>query len=302
MIANHSIPVVVDAYLKGFRNFDAEAAFQGIKTSLTVNHPKSDWDVYTKYGYLPFDIIKGESVSRVLEYAYDDYCAAQFAKALGKTDDAAYFAKRADYYKNIFCPETKFMRGRDTEGNWRTPFDPLKLNHGADSGYDYTEGNAWQYTWHVQHDPKGLIELMGGVGSQLKFGSRIPAPIMLATTRNMSVQGPNGSRDGTGLMFCEAEQVVLSETVNLDLATKSESDLFNLSSEDVLPRANVVEDPFAGLPGNAFKVDDDQLPAVPQRLSDRAEHGRRVIEMVVRIANKSHIHAGCRQFGGVWLG
>ncbi|HWH71417.1 MAG TPA: GH92 family glycosyl hydrolase, partial [Candidatus Sulfotelmatobacter sp.] len=82
MIANHSIPVVVDAYLKGFRGFDAEAAFQGIKQSLTVNHPKSDWDVYTKYGYLPFDIIKGESVSRVLEYAYDDYCAAQFAKAL----------------------------------------------------------------------------------------------------------------------------------------------------------------------------------------------------------------------------
>ena len=162
MIANHSIPVIVDAYLKGFRGFDAEAAFQGIKTSLTVNHPKSDWDVLTKYGYLPFDLIKGESVSRVLEYAYDDYCAAQFAKALGKTDDAAYFAKRADYYKNIFCPETKFMRGRDTQGHWRTPFDPLKLNHGADSGYDYTEGNAWQYTWHVQHDPEGLIKLMGG--------------------------------------------------------------------------------------------------------------------------------------------
>jgi len=162
MIANHSVPVMADAYLKGFRGFDAEAAFQGIKTSLTVNHPKSDWDVYTKYGYLPFDIIKGESVSRTLEYVYDDYCAAQFAKALGKDADAAYFARRADNYKNVFCPETKFMRGRDSKGEWRTPFDPMKLNHGEHSGYDYTEGNAWQYTWHVQHDPEGLIKLIGG--------------------------------------------------------------------------------------------------------------------------------------------
>ena len=162
MIANHSVPVVADAYLKGFRGFDAEVAFEGIKSSLTKNHPKSDWDVYMKYGYLPFDLIKGESVSRTLEYVYDDYCAAQLAKALGKADDAAYFAKRADYYKNVFCPETRFMRGRDSKGNWRTPFDPFKLNHGADSGFDYTEGNAWQYTWHVQHDPEGLIGLVGG--------------------------------------------------------------------------------------------------------------------------------------------
>ncbi|OGV71069.1 MAG: alpha-mannosidase [Lentisphaerae bacterium RIFOXYA12_FULL_48_11] len=162
MIANHSVPVIVDAYLKGFRGFDAEAAFQAIKTSLTVNHQKSDWDVYMKYGYLPFDIIKGESVSRTLEYVYDDYCAAQFAKALGKKEDAEYFGKRAGHYKNMFCPETKFMRGRDSKGEWRNPFDPFKLNHGANSGFDYTEGNAWQYTWHVQHDPDGLIALVGG--------------------------------------------------------------------------------------------------------------------------------------------
>ena len=168
MIANHSVPVIADATLKGFRGFDAEAAFQGIKTSLTVNHPKSDWDVYTRYGYLPFDIIKGESVSRTLEYVYDDYCAAQLAKALGKHADAERFSKRADFYKNLFCPETGFMRGRDAKGNWRTPFDPVKLNHGEHSGYDYTEGNAWQYTWHVQHDPEGLIALMGGKAATVK--------------------------------------------------------------------------------------------------------------------------------------
>ncbi len=162
MIANHSVPVIVDAFLKGFSGFDAEAAFQAIKTSLTVKHQKSDWDVYTKYGYLPFDLIKGESVSRVLEYAYDDYCAAQLAKALGKTEDAAFFAQRAENYKKVFDPETKFMRGRDTQGRWRTPFDPMRLGHGEDTPSDYTEGNAWQYTWHVQHDPAGLIKLVGG--------------------------------------------------------------------------------------------------------------------------------------------
>ena len=162
MIANHSVPVIADAYLKGFRGFDAEAAFQAIKTSLTVKHQKSDWDVYAKHGYLPFDIIKGESVSRVLEYVYDDYCMAQLAKALGKKADADFFAKRAENYKNVFCKQTGFMRGRDSQGNWRTPFDPMKLNHGENSGFDYTEGNAWQYTWHVQHDPQGLIALLGG--------------------------------------------------------------------------------------------------------------------------------------------
>ena len=168
MIANHSIPVVVDAYLKGFRGFDAEAAFAGIKTSLTVKHQKSDWDIYNKYGYLPFDLIKGESVSRVLEYCYDDYCAAQFATALGKTDDAAYFAKRAANYKNVFDPETKFLRGRDTKGNWRTPFNPLALGHNEDTANDYTEGNAWQYTWHVMQDADGLIQLMGGKDAFVK--------------------------------------------------------------------------------------------------------------------------------------
>ena len=111
-----------------------------------------------KYGYLPFDIIKGESISRTLEYVYDDYCAMRFAEALGRKEDAAYFAKRADFYNNVLDPETKFMRGKDSKGNWRTPFDPYELGHGADTANDYTEGNAWQYTWHVQHDPEGLVK------------------------------------------------------------------------------------------------------------------------------------------------
>jgi predicted alpha-1,2-mannosidase len=115
-----------------------------------------------KYGYYPFDIIKTESVSKTLESVYDDYCVAQMAKAMGKTNDYEYFSKRADFYKNLFDPETKLMRGKDSEGNWRTPFNSFSLSHSSSSGGDYTEGNSWQYTWHVQHDVEGLIELMGG--------------------------------------------------------------------------------------------------------------------------------------------
>ena len=124
--------------------------------------PKSNWDVYDQYGYLPFDIIKDESVSRTLESCYDDYCAAQLAKALGKEDDYRFFTKRAGYYKNLFDREAGLMRPKDSKGNWRTPFDKLVISHESTSGGDYTEGNAWQYTWHVQHEPDSLINMLGG--------------------------------------------------------------------------------------------------------------------------------------------
>ena len=162
MIGNHAVPVIVDAYLKGIAGFDAEKAYDAIKTSLTVSHLNSDWETYLKYGYYPFDKIDVESVSRTLESVYDDYCAAQMAKALGKTNDYEAFTKRSNFYKNLFDPETKLMRGKDSNGKWRTPFNSLELSHASTSGGDYTEGNAWQYTWHVQHDVPGLIELMGG--------------------------------------------------------------------------------------------------------------------------------------------
>lgn len=162
MIGNHSIPVIVDAYLKGFVGFDAEEAYQAIKESAHTKHEKADPLVYDKYGYYPFDITTVESVSRTLEHAYDDYCVAQMAKALGKTEDHEFFMKRANYYKNLLDPETKLVRGRDSKGNWRTPFNTFLLSHSGTSGGDYTEGNAWQYTWHVQHDVEGFIDLIGG--------------------------------------------------------------------------------------------------------------------------------------------
>jgi predicted alpha-1,2-mannosidase len=162
MIGNHAVPVIVDAYLKGFRGFDAEKAYQAVKTSLTQNHQNSTWEVYNKYDYYPFDLVKNESVSRTLESVYDDYCAAQFAKALHKMEDFEFFTKRSEFYKNLFDAQTGLMRGKDSKGNWRTPFDPFSLSQASESGGDYTEGNAWQYTFHVQHDIPGLVGLMGG--------------------------------------------------------------------------------------------------------------------------------------------
>jgi len=162
MICNHSIPVIVDAYLKGFTGFDAEKAYLAIKQSSTVSHINSNWEIYNKYGYYPFDSIRVESVSRTLESTYDDYCVAQMAKSLGKIEDYKTFMKRANFYKNLFDPESKLMRGKDSKGQWRTPFNKFQLSHASTVGGDYTEGNAWQYTWHVQHDVKTLIDMLGG--------------------------------------------------------------------------------------------------------------------------------------------
>ncbi len=164
MIGNHSIPMIVDAYLKGFDGFDAERAYQEIKKSITESkHHKSDWEVYDKYGYYPYDLIKLESVSRTLECGFDDYCAYLLAEKLGKTEDAAFFKKRSEYYKNLFDKESNSMRPKSSNGEWFTPFDPYELAH-ADSnvGGHYTEANALQYTWHVMQNIPGLIELMGG--------------------------------------------------------------------------------------------------------------------------------------------
>ncbi len=163
MVANHGVSVVAEAYAKGFRGFDAERAFNAIKRTQTVSHPlKSNWENYMKYGYFPTDLTEAESVSSTLESVYDDYAAADMAKRMGKSEDAAYFSRRADFYKNLFDPSTKFMRPKKSDGTWKTPFNPSQIGHSESVGGDYTEGNAWQYTWHVQHDVPGLIALFGG--------------------------------------------------------------------------------------------------------------------------------------------
>lgn len=163
MVANHGVSVVAEAYAKGFRGFDAERAFNAIKQTQIVSHPlKSNWENYMKYGYFPTDLTEAESVSSTLESVYDDYAAADMAKRMGKTEDAAYFARRADFYKNLFDSSTQFMRPKKSDGTWKSPFNPSQIGHAESVGGDYTEGNAWQYTWHVQHDVPGLIALFGG--------------------------------------------------------------------------------------------------------------------------------------------
>ncbi len=171
MIGNHSIPMIVSAYLNGTKGFDAERAYNEIKKSITESkHYKSDWEVYDKYGYYPYDLIKLESVSRTLECGFDDYCAALMAKELGKTEDYDFFINRSNYYKNLYDTESKAMRPKDSEGNWLTPFDPYALAHADSSvGGHYTEGNALQYTWHVMQDVEGLIEVLGGKESAGKL-------------------------------------------------------------------------------------------------------------------------------------
>ena len=194
MIGTHSVPVIVDAYLKGFRGFDAEEAYKAIRASLRESHDnrrKENWDLLDKYGYYPCDVIKAESASRTLECAYDDWCAAQMAKALGKGEDYEFFSKRAQNYRNIFDKENLLMRARDTEGRWRDPFNPFKLGFG--NGNDFTEGNSWQYTWHVMHDPEGLIELFGG---KEKFAERLD---MLFTFPER-IEGQGDVSDVSGLI------------------------------------------------------------------------------------------------------
>jgi len=162
MIANHSVPVIVDANLKGIKGFDREKAFAAIKHTLTHNvNPKYNWNLYMHYGYLPSDTVHREAVSRTLEAAYDDWCAAQLAKALHKQADYGYFYKRSQFYRNVFDKSTNLMRGKLENGNWVKPFANLDSGQLAIGG-DYTEGNAWQYVWQVQHDIPGLIKLMGG--------------------------------------------------------------------------------------------------------------------------------------------
>lgn len=152
MIGNHSIPVIVDAYAKGIRGFDAEEAFKAMKAA--VNRNQFGLDSYRKHGVVLADD-EHESVSKTLEYAYDDWCIAQMAKMLNKPKDHAEFIQRAQYWKNVFNDQNGFMQAR-VDGGWYAPFEPTDINN------NYTEGNAWQYSFLVPQDVEGLISRMGG--------------------------------------------------------------------------------------------------------------------------------------------
>ncbi len=152
MIGYHSIPVIVDAYFKGIRDFNVEEAFDAMKKSAMQND--NGLKYYKEMGYIPADL-ENESVSKTLEYSYDDWCIAKMAKALGKEKDYKYFIDRAKFYSNLIDPSTLLMRAKKN-GKWIEPFDPYSV-----SG-NYTEANAWQYSFFVPQDVNGLIKLMGG--------------------------------------------------------------------------------------------------------------------------------------------
>ncbi|MBV5314393.1 MAG: GH92 family glycosyl hydrolase [Prolixibacteraceae bacterium] len=150
MLGYHSVPVIVDAYMKGIRNYDVEKAFKAVKHS--AENDKLGLKYYKKIGYLPFDR-QGESVSKTLEYCYDDWCISQMAKAMGQDSVYETYHQRAHYWENVFDPSVGFMRGKSFDRTWLSPFDPL-VNSA------YSEGNAYQYMY-VPHDVDGLAAKFG---------------------------------------------------------------------------------------------------------------------------------------------
>lgn len=159
MTGYHSIPVIAEAYKKGIRDYDVEKIYDAMKA--TMMQDVRGLKDYKQYGYLPYDKLD-ESVTFTLEYAYNDWCVAQMAKALDKEEDYQYFTKRAEAWKHLLDTETGFMRGKASDGkSWNEPFDPKHSRHMVQT--DYTEGNAWQHSWFVLHDTDEFIKMHGGV-------------------------------------------------------------------------------------------------------------------------------------------
>jgi predicted alpha-1,2-mannosidase len=155
MIGYHAVPVIADAYLKGVRGFDAGAALDAMAQSARYG-PYGGLADYMKLGFVPIDR-EPEAASKTVEYAYDDWTIARMAQAIGRTDLAAEFGRRANSWRNSFDAKTGFLRARKADGSFRVPFDPTAINYGS----DYTEGNAWQYSWFVPQDQAGLFRLLG---------------------------------------------------------------------------------------------------------------------------------------------
>jgi len=172
MIGSHSTAFLVAAYMKGIRTVDVEAAYEGMRRNAFPGGLMSKAgyehdscigggvEYYIERGYIPEgrdrgDAMHQEGAAQTLEFAYDDWCLAQMARALGKQEDYELFAERAGNYRNLFDASTGFMRPRNMDGSWLEPFDPLSLT-------GWCEANSWQYTWYVPHDVQGLIQLFGG--------------------------------------------------------------------------------------------------------------------------------------------
>ncbi len=163
MIGSNSTSIIADSYLKGIRGYDINILYEAMVKNTRGSHPEISSvgrygaEYYNKLGYIPYDVGINENAARTLEYAYADFCLSRVAREIGRPDnEIKLFEQRALNYRNLFDPETKLMRGRNEDGTFQSPFNPLKW------GDAFTEGNSLHYTWSVFHDIAGLIQLMGG--------------------------------------------------------------------------------------------------------------------------------------------
>ena len=199
MIGMPGIPVLADAWAKGFRNFNPHEALGYMVRSMIGSDkcwPKMDWATYFEHGYLPYrpcpfdkGFTPGETVSRTLEFSYDWWCISHFARQIGAEATARKADKWALGWREVVDPETGFARGRAPwKGGWRTPFDPLENSQAGEFFGDYTEANAWIYTWHVFQDPDGLAERLGGREKAL---AKLDEFFATAPVRNEKAGGNN---------------------------------------------------------------------------------------------------------------
>lgn len=193
MVGNNSASIVADAYVKGRRGYDIDKLWEAVLHGANSVHPKvsstgrAGYEQYNRLGYVPCDELS-QSVARTLEYAYDDWCIYTLGKALGRPEsEIAVYAERARNYRNVFDPTIRLMRGKDSKGNFESPFNP------TDWGRSFTEGDTWHWTWCVFHDPQGLIDLMGGKDSfnQMMDSTFIVPPVakehMIHEEREMQI-------------------------------------------------------------------------------------------------------------------
>jgi predicted alpha-1,2-mannosidase len=199
MIGNPALPVIAHAIADGFHGFDRDAALAAMVATSTQARPgappgaQRDWDIYEKYGYLPYDQVEGESVSKTLEYAWGDDAVARVARIAGRDDIASRFTARAQGYRQLFDPQTQTMRGRTASGAWRTPFDPVTATSPLNNPGDYTEADAFQYTVAVGlYDPPGLVALFGGPKGAADWLDRFLATPSPVSDRYLGQEGVIG--------------------------------------------------------------------------------------------------------------
>ncbi|WP_343556791.1 GH92 family glycosyl hydrolase [Sphingobacterium sp.] len=187
MIGNNSASIVADALITNRKGYDKELLWEALKHGANSAYPKHSstgrfgYEYYNKLGYIPADVKVDQNVARSLEYAYNDWCIYEFGKALGKPEaETAIYAKRAMNYKNLFDPSTKLMRGKKADGSFVADFDPSAWSR------EYTEGNAWHWSFCVFHDPQGLINLMGGNKS---FVSMLDTVFVIPSYEGMKSRG-----------------------------------------------------------------------------------------------------------------